>query len=234
MTIPDKFSTVSQQQLDFFQQLTSRAFENAERILALNMATTRAALDQTSGAVRQLATARDPRDLLALTTQSQQQVEAAMAYSRKLFEITNQPAVAKAEAPAAAPAPEPASAPAPEDHIVTAAPVIVSAPVPEPASASASASASDAAPAAAHVQPSQHPLGEADPVPAPVVIAKAKPIAKAVSKVAAQPIDAPHPAASPMPPEGPVDIPAITPVDASAPPPAKRGSGAAAKGGRKR
>jgi phasin family protein len=204
MTIPDKLSDASQQQLaqqlDFFQKFTSRAFENAERILALNIATTRATLDQTSSAVRQFAAARDPRDLLALTAQSQQQVEAAMAYSRKLFEIANQPAVAE---------------PPPEDHIVTAAPVKVSEPVAEPAPSA--------------VAPSAHPMGEADPepAPAPAIIAKTKPIAKAASKVASAPVDAPHPAASPMPPDGPVDIPAITPA------PAKR-SGSAAKGSRKR
>lgn len=186
MTIPDKFSAASQQQIDFFQQLTSRAFENAERFVALNMATTRATID----------------------------------FGRQLFEMANKPAARPAPAAAAAPAAE---------HIDTAAPVIVSAPVPEPAPVSAP----EPEPAAATIQPSQHPLGEAGPEPAPVVIAKAKPIAKAVSKVAAQPVDVLHPAASPMPPEGPVDIPAITPVDASAPPPPKRSTGAA-KGGRKR
>lgn len=194
MTIPDKFSAASQQQIDFFQQLTSRAFENAERMVALNMATTRATID----------------------------------FSRQLFAMANKAADKPAPAAAATPA---------ADHIDTAAPVIVSEPVPEPVSASAPAFAQEPEPepAASTIQPTPHPLGEADPepAPAPIVIAKAKPIAKAVSKVAAQPADVPHPAASPMPPEGPVDIPAITPVDASAPPPAKRSTGAA-KGGRKR
>lgn len=206
MTIPDKFSAARQQQIDFFQQLTSRAFENAERMVALNMATTRATID----------------------------------FGRQLFEMTNQPAAnAAPAAPAAAP-PAPAAAAAPgADHIDTAAPVIVSEPVSEPVSAPEPAPAFAPEPepeaAASTIQPTPHPLGEADPepAPAPVVIAKAKPIAKAVSKVAAQTLDVPHPAASPMPPEGPVDIPAIAPVDASAPPPAKRSTGAA-KGGRKR
>lgn len=205
MTIPDKFSAASQQQIDFFQQLTSRAFENAERMVALNMATTRATID----------------------------------FSRQLFDMANKPADKPGPAAPAAPAtarPAPAAASAPAaDHIDTAAPVIVSEPVPEPVSTSAPAFAPEPEPAASTIQPTPHPLGEADPEPAPVpvVIAKAKPIAKAVSKVAAQTLDVPHPAASPMPPEGPVDIPAIAPVDASAPPPPKRSTGAA-KGGRKR
>jgi len=220
MTFPDKLADTGKEQLakqiDFFQALTTRAFENAERILALNLQTTRAALDQTSGAVRQLAEARDPRDLLALTGQTQQQVEAAMAYSRKLFEIANQPAKA------------PPAPPAPDEHIDTAPPVKVSEPVaestpaPAPVAATLDEPAEPAAapePVASSILPSKHPLGEADPVPEPAMTAKAKPIAKAASKVAAAPVDTPHPAASPMPEAGPIVIPAITPVDAVAAPP---------------
>jgi phasin family protein len=235
MTFPDKLSEAGKDQLakqiDFFQALTTRAFENAERILALNLQTTRAALDQTSGAVRQLAEVRDPRDLLALTGQTQQQVEAAMAYSRKLFEIANQPAKA------------PAAPPAPDEHIDTAPPVKVSEPVAESAPAPVAATLDEPAepaaapePVASSILPSKHPMGEADPEPEPAMTAKAKPIARAASKVAAAPVDTPHPAASPMPEAGPIVIPAITPVDAvatpqeaTAPPEPKR-----AKGGKKR
>jgi phasin family protein len=239
MTHPDKFSEAGKQQLasqlDFFQTLTSRAFENAERILALNLEATRATLDQTSGAVRQLAAARDPRDLLALGNQSQQHVEAVMAYSRKLFEITSKAAPAAA---APEPAPEPASAadsapaPAPEEHIDTAAPAMVNEPVAEPEPEPAPE------PAASAVQPSEHPLGEADvaPEPAPAIAARATPIAEAVSHIVAVPVEALHPVASPIPDAGPIAVPAIAPVDAEppAPVPPKRSSGAAAKGSRKR
>lgn len=211
-------------QLAFFQALTTRAFENAERILALNIQTTRATLDQTSGVVRQLATARDPRDLLALGAQSQQHLETAMAYSRKLFEITNKPAVPASPEPAAAEAP----APVPVAPIVTAPPVIVDEPVAQAAPAPTLDPAPEPGPVVSAIQPSAHPMGEADPEPAPAMPAKAKPIAKAASKVAAAPLDVPHPAASPMPEAGPVAIPAITPVDAiaePASPPAKRTKG---------
>lgn len=247
MTFPDKVSEASKQQLatqiDFFQSLTSRMFENAERILALNIQATRTTLDQTSGAVRQLAAARDPRDLLALGAQSQQQIEAAMAYSRKLFEIANKPAVTPAPAAAAsAPAPAPAAAPtaaaASAEHIDTAPPVVASVDVPQAAPEPVTAPepepepAPTAAPAQSAILPSKHPMGEADPEPAPVVIAKAKPIAKAASEVAAAPVDTPHPAASPMPDAGPVAIPAITsvdaklaPLDAGDPAPAKKAGG---------
>ena len=271
MTFPDKLADAGKQQLakqiDYFQALSTRAFENAERILALNLQTTRAALDQTTGAVRQLADARDPRDLIALTSQTQTQVEAAMAYSRKLFEIANQPAVAPATAPEPAAAAA-AAAPAPDDHIVTAAPVMVSEPVAaiEPAPVAATPDepaavlaelaqpvatldepaepaepAAAPAPAASAILPSTHPLGEADPAPAPAIAARPTPIARAAGKVAAAPVDTPHPAASPLPEAGPIAIPAIAPADAvaalseaGASTQPKRSGGSAAKGGRKR
>jgi phasin family protein len=237
MTFPDKLSDAGKQQLathlDFFQSLTSRMFENAERIVALNIEVTRNTLDQASGAARQLAAAKDPRDLFSLGNQSQQQVEAVMAYSRKLLEIANRPASAATPAATPAPAPAPAAdtaAPAPEEHIQTAPPVMVAEPAPEPAA--------QPAPAHSAILASEHPLGEADPAPAPApaIPAKATLIAEAASQVAAAPLDMPHPAASPVPDAGPVTIPAITPVDATpapaeavAPPEPKR-----AKGARKR
>jgi phasin family protein len=245
MTFPDKLSDAGKQQLathlDFFQSLTTRMFENAERIVALNIEVTRNTLDQASGAARQLAAAKDPRDLLAMGNQSQQQVEAVMAYSRKLLEIANQPARVATPAATAAAAPAPAPAPAadtaadtaaPEEHIQTAPPVMVAEPAPEPAA--------QPAPTRSAILASEHPLGEADPdpapAPAPALPAKATLIAEAASQVAAAPLDMPHPAASPVPDAGPVTIPAITPVDATpapaeaaAPPEPKR-----AKGARKR
>jgi phasin family protein len=233
MTLPDKFAEASKQQLathiDFFQSLTSRMFENAERILALNLETTRATLDQSAGAARQLAAVREPRDLLALRAQSQQQVEAVMAYSRKLFEIANKPVAV------------PAAAPADDRHIDTAPPVVEAASAPEstPESAPESAPESDSAPASAALAPSAHPLGEADPEPAsaPVIDATVTPIAQAVSAVLAAPLEVPHPAASPMPEARDIIIPPIAPVDAapapveaSTAPPVKR----AGKGSKKR
>jgi phasin family protein len=225
MTLPDKFAEASKQQLathiDFFQSLTSRMFENAERILALNLETTRATLDQSAGAARQLAAVREPRDLLALRAQSQQQVEAVMAYSRKLFEIANKPVAVPAEAPAD------------DRHIDTAPPVVEAASAPESAPESASA------PVSAALAPSAHPLGEADPEPAsaPVIDATVTPIAQAVSTVLAAPLEVPHPVASPIPESGDIVIPPIAPVDA-APAPVEASTAApvkrAGKGSKKR
>lgn len=265
MTFPDPLSEASKQQLakqlEFFQALTSRAFDNAERILALNIETTRATLDHTSGAVRQLAEARHPRDFAALGAQSQQQMEAVIAYGRKLMEITNKPA-----APAAAPQPEPeqsapapAAAAAPDEHIDTAPPVMVAEPAtpapepvldtaaaaePEPVPEPESAQAPDPAPAAddalatlppsLQAAPSTHPLGEADaePVPAPAIPdARPTPIAQAVSEVAAMPLDIPHPAAMPVPELDAAPIAIPAIAPVDATPPQVNSSPAPAEGG---
>lgn len=215
MTLPNQLAEASKAQLakqiDFFQALTSRAFDNAERIVALNLQATLATLEHTSGAVRQLAAVRDPRELFALG-QPQQQMEAVLAYGRQLMEIANKPA------------------PVPEEHIVTAPPVMVSEPVPETAPVAAAEPAQEPAPepAPAHastVAPSEHPLGEADPapVPAPLIDAEPTPIARAASEFAAALTEIPHPAASPIPDADTVQIPTITPDEAgiepaSAPP----------------
>lgn len=258
MTLPNKLSEAGKQQLakqlDFFQALTNRAFENAERILALNIQATRATLEHTSGAVRQLAAARDPRDLLALGTQQQQQMEAAIAYGRKLMDITNSPAPAAvadpapasaaASSPASAPTPAPA-APAAQAHIVTAPPVVASKTVAEPVAAPAPVAAAQAAPVPAPVPApapavspilsSRHPMGEADPAPAPAIKAKTRPIARAAGKVAAAPAVMLHPSAITLPEAGPIAMPVITPVDAKpeaaafetgGPPQARRARGA--------
>lgn len=203
MTLPNQLTEASKAQLAkqiaFFQAFTSRAFDNAERIVALNLEATRTTLEQTTGAMRQLAEVRDPRDLAALA-QPQQQMQAVLAYGRKLMEITNKPA------------------PAPEEHIVTAPPVMVSDPVPETAPVAAAEPQPEPAPepAPAHastVAPSEHPLGEADlaPTPAPLIDAEPTPIARAASEFAAALAETPHPAASPIPDVDTVQIPTITP-----------------------
>ena len=233
-TLPEQLTAAGKTQLatqiEFFQKLSAQAFDSAERMLALNLSASRSTIEQSSAAVRQLMTVRDPRDLLALGMQTRQHTDAVMAYSRQLFEIASSVAVPPLAA-AAAPAPA-----ARDDSFATAHPIHV---------------AEEAAPVAAPVHqaagahlPSKHPMGEADPAPTPAMQAKPTAIAAAASEVAEAPVDTPHPAASPVPASGPIDIPPMTPVEAAAPP-AARSNGAAprtkksdgaqgAKGSRKR
>lgn len=200
-TLPEQFSAARRSQVEaqikFFQNFTAKAAESAEKIVALNLSVTRASMEKSSAAVRQLLTAQDPRDLLALTTQTQEYFDSMMAYGRQLFSIASgtQAALLQRSAPAPAPTPAPATAstPAPAKAPALAAPV----PVPEPA---------------------PEPEAVLTATVAPVEV-KAKPIAKAASKVAVKPA-AVKPAAAPFPAAAaPLVVSGIKPVEASPPPP---------------
>ena len=92
-TLPEKFSATGQSpleaQLNFFQNFAAKAVESTEKVLALNLATTRASMEQSTAAVQQLLTVRDPRDLLSLGAQTRQQIEGMLAYGRALAGIAS-------------------------------------------------------------------------------------------------------------------------------------------------
>ncbi|MES2316331.1 MAG: TIGR01841 family phasin [Pseudomonadota bacterium] len=155
-TLPEQFSAARQSQAEaqiaFFQNYASTAVASAEKIFALNLGTTRASMEQSSNAVRELLAAQDPRDLLALTNQSQATFDSMLAYGRELFSIAtgSQAALLKQATPIVAPSvPEEPKAPS-------------------------------AAPLVAPEAKAKPPVPKA---PASVP-AKAKPLAKAVGKVA--------------------------------------------------
>ncbi|MES2756110.1 MAG: TIGR01841 family phasin [Pseudomonadota bacterium] len=105
--LPEQFSEARKAQLEaqfnFFQTFTGKAFESVEKLIALNFDASRQSLEKSSALMRQMMSAKDPRDLFAVTKQSQSQFDSALAYSRQLFGIV---AAAPAEAPSAnAPAP---------------------------------------------------------------------------------------------------------------------------------
>ncbi len=90
-TLQEQFSAARKSQVEaqltFFQNFTAKAVESTEQMLALNLATTRASMEQSSAAVRQLLTAREPGDLLAVTRHSHNQVQSLLAYGRALAGI---------------------------------------------------------------------------------------------------------------------------------------------------
>ncbi len=102
--LPEQFSEARKLQLEaqfnFFQTYTSKAFESAEKLISLNFDASRASLDKSSALLRQLMSAKDPRDLLAVTKQTQSQFESVLAYGNELFGIVS--AAVPAKAPAAA------------------------------------------------------------------------------------------------------------------------------------
>jgi phasin family protein len=101
----EQFSEVRNMQLDtqlnFFRTLTGKAFESAEKLIALQFETSRASLEKSSELMRQLVSIKEPRDLFALTGQNQSQIDSVLAYGRELFGIAAGIA-ANAAAPAAA------------------------------------------------------------------------------------------------------------------------------------
>jgi phasin family protein len=222
-TLPEQFSAAHTAQFDaqakFMNSLTRQAFEHTEKMLALNIRTARASIEKSAAAVRQLIVARDPRELLALVTQSQSNFESVLAYSRELFGIAS-------GAPLGLPKPTPAAAPS--DLSFPAAAPAQAATAPEatsprlalPRPAEAPAPVSPAEPATRNVKRGKKPLVAVKLAPAAAPVAKAKPIANAVSKVVAKPATTAKPAAAPLATAAmrPVAVPPIKPVDAAPPP----------------
>jgi phasin family protein len=193
---PEQFSEARKSQLDaqlnFFSTFTGKAFESAEKLIALNFDASRASLETSSALVRQVLAAKDPRDLLALTGQGQSPFESVLAYGRQLFSIVAAPGVANAaETPATGTA-------------------ALEAPV------AAQAETAYQAPAAL-VQASLVPLAaEAEPEPEPAPIATPNPIAMAAGTPAAMP----EPSAASFPVTSsstPISVTSVKPVEAAPP-----------------
>ncbi len=110
-TLTEQFSAARQSQVEaqlkFFQTASSKAVESAGKIAALNLATTRALMAKTESDFLQLLSAKDPRDLFALSAQTQSGFETLLAYGRALAGIASgaQQALLPQEQ-AAAPAPQ--------------------------------------------------------------------------------------------------------------------------------
>lgn len=90
-SLSEQFSAVRQSQLetqlDVFHKLTSRAIDSAEQLIALNLKTSRASVEQAAGTVQQLLHASDARDLFAIGARVQGPWQHLFAYSRELMGI---------------------------------------------------------------------------------------------------------------------------------------------------
>lgn len=192
-TLPEQFSEVRKSQIDaqlnFFRTFTGKAFDSAEKIIALNFDASRASLEKSSALVRQIISAKDPRDLLALTSQTQSQFDSMLAYSRRLFGIAAGAAVAP-PVPAVESAAMALAAPALAGASETPAPVVM--PAPELVAVTVQA---------------------ADPAP----IAQPNPVARAVGNPDALP--KPSAASFPVPTSSkPIAVASVKPVEAAPPP----------------
>jgi hypothetical protein len=74
-------------QLDVFRAFSKRALDSAEQLIALNMKTSRATVEQATGTFKQLLEANNPRDLFTIGTTAQGQWQQFFTYGRELLGI---------------------------------------------------------------------------------------------------------------------------------------------------
>jgi len=85
MFTPDQVAAVQKRNVEAFLSLSQKAFENVERVVALNLQATKANLDDAREVV---LGAKDPKALFSAPTELfQPAVDKATAYSRELYEI---------------------------------------------------------------------------------------------------------------------------------------------------
>jgi phasin family protein len=213
-------------QLDMFRQLSGRALDSTEQLIALNMKASRASMEQAAGAVKHLLEAKDPRDLFALGSAAQGQWHQLFDYSRELLGIAtgmrgDWSTLSQAALPAplrliAAPTANMPTTPgqiAEQAAIATADAFTMNG---EIGAAAAEASAA-ATPAAAEFEKTVD-SAIADDVPP----ARATPLASALNEAAPKPASVDHPIVSTVPLEasGELELPAVAPVEHTPPAPA--------------
>lgn len=198
--IPEQFSAATKSQieaqLNIINNLAAKAVESAEKVIALNISTTKASVEKSSSAARQLLEAKDPREFFTLSTGQGNYLDNLLAYSRQLFNIATaaqaeliqsakeqikdvRPALTLAAPVTPAAAPKAAKAEPEAKVVVPAEPVVevqakpaVVAEAPAPAKVEAPVAAKVEAPAAAKVEVA------AEPAP---VVTQAAPAVKAVA-----------------------------------------------------
>jgi hypothetical protein len=74
-------------QLDTMRSFSSRALDNTEQLIALNLKVSRASMEQAAGTFRQILDAREPRDLFAVGAAAQGQWQQLFSYGRDLLGI---------------------------------------------------------------------------------------------------------------------------------------------------
>lgn len=134
-SITEQFSAATKSQLEaqlkILNNFATTAFEGAQKVIALNLSTTKANVAKGSATARQLLEAKDPQDFFARSTASVPNFDGVFAYGRELFSIASKTqaelfqaaqeqikeaskqAVKVPKLAIAAPAPAPVAAPAP-------------------------------------------------------------------------------------------------------------------------
>jgi len=89
---PEQFSNATKANLEaqfaLLSALTSKTFESVEKLVELNISTTKAALEDSSSTARQLLAAKDPQEFFSVSAQhAQPNAEKALSYGRQLASI---------------------------------------------------------------------------------------------------------------------------------------------------
>jgi len=207
-SITEQFSAATKSQLEaqlnFFNSYASKAVESAQKVLALNISTTKASVEKSSAAARRLLEAKDPQEFFSVGKPPG--FDHLLAYSRELFGIAS---AAQAELIQSAKEQIKQAAPAAASFVTTPVAKVTLAEVPKPAAApaavigTASANEPDAAPAATP----KAVKAAAKAKPATV----ATPIADAIVQLV-EPAEVAKPAAAPAVAAAPAAAPAAVPV----------------------
>jgi phasin family protein len=242
-SLTEQFSAVTKSQLEaqfkIFNTFATTAVDSAEKVIALNLNTTKASVEKSSAAARKLLDAKDAQELFSLNAAQPTGFDNLLAYGRQLVNIATaaqtellQSAqsgikqaqeqaqqLAKASPLAAVVKPAQAAAPAPAAKsapLASVAPVVEATPAPEPAAPpptlAAAVSAAVATPDNAPVIAEASTASANEPVASP-----AQKAAKAPAK--------PKPAAAPIEPPAPIEVKAEVkpdPVKSSFPAPAQK------------
>src|SRR5471032_463870 len=209
-SITEQFSAATKSQLEaqfkIFNTFASTAVDSAEKVIALNISTTKASVEKSSAAAKKLLEAKDPREFFSLSSAEPASFDNLLAYGRELYSIASgvqsdliqsaQNTIKQVSDLAAAPvtALKASAKPAPAPAAVAAAPVVVAPPVvvtEAAASANEAVATPEAKAAKVAVKPKAAPVEEA-PAPVEVKVAAAKPAfpappAKPVAAVESKP-----------------------------------------------
>ncbi len=92
-SITEQFSAATKSQLDaqfqIFSTLASTAVASAEKVIALNISTTKASVEKSSAAAKKLLAAKDPQEFFSLSTAEPASFDKLLAYGRELASIAS-------------------------------------------------------------------------------------------------------------------------------------------------
>ncbi|USX22004.1 TIGR01841 family phasin [Oxalobacteraceae bacterium OTU3REALA1] len=230
-SLTEQFSAVTKSQLEaqfkIFNTFASTAVDSAEKVIALNLNTTKASVEKSSAAARKLLEAKGPQELFSLNATQPTGFDNLLAYGRQLVSIATaaqtellQSAqsgikqaqeqaqeLAKASPLAAVVKPLQAVATTP---VAKPAPLASVAPVAEPAPTAAAKASEPAAPPPTLAAAVSAAVAVATPDNAPVIAEAStasanEALASPAQKAAKAPVK-PKPAAAPIEPPAPVEV----------------------------